>query len=371
MQSAPLSDAEAESYLGDLLLHIRRPDEAAARLEHALQLDPKLASAHASLGMTRLRQKRLEEAKEQLRQAVELGAQSYLAHYYYAYVLSREGMDEGGHVNGYTPERVREMRDVLLKAIELKPDFPESYHLLAFIILAADENLDEGVRLIERARSLAPGNEHYALVLAQLYLRQGKFEDARRAVEPLTRDTSDPQLRAAAQSILGAVQTMQEQAERNRAEREAYEKGGGSPRLVLREGVDVNGKNGQSSPQAARSEDEMVADALASAINDALRKPLAGETRLTGVLVGVECSAGRLVFAVRDGQRTLRLTSRGFEAVQITTYTPQAGGVLSCGPRKLESPAIVTYRAASDARAKTDGEIVALEFVPANFKLRQ
>ena len=139
----------------------------------------------------------------------------------------------------------------------------------------------------------------------------------------------------------------------------------------VREGVDVNGKNGQTSSQAARSEDEMVADALASAINDALRKPLAGETRLTGVLVGVECSAGRLVFAVRDGERLLRLTSRGFEAVQITTYTPKAGGVLSCGPRKLESAAIVTYRPTPDARAKTDGEIVALEFVPANFKLRQ
>src|SRR5215213_3469641 len=40
MTSAPLTDAEAEAYLGDLLLHINRPDDAAVRLQHALELDP-------------------------------------------------------------------------------------------------------------------------------------------------------------------------------------------------------------------------------------------------------------------------------------------------------------------------------------------
>src|SRR5215210_2227984 len=40
MTAAPLTDAQAEAYLGDLLLHINRPEDAAVRLQHALDLDP-------------------------------------------------------------------------------------------------------------------------------------------------------------------------------------------------------------------------------------------------------------------------------------------------------------------------------------------
>src|SRR5215207_3978089 len=40
LTAAPLTEAQAEAYLGDLLLHINRADDAAARLRHALDLDP-------------------------------------------------------------------------------------------------------------------------------------------------------------------------------------------------------------------------------------------------------------------------------------------------------------------------------------------
>jgi tetratricopeptide (TPR) repeat protein len=370
MQAAPLSDAEVEAYLGDLLLHTARPEEATARLEHALQLDPTLAMAHASLGMAHLRRKRFDEATAQLRQAVASGAQSYLAHYYYAYALSREGMDEGGQSNGYTPERAREMRDALRKAISLRPDFPESYHLLAFINLVTNENIEEGVQLIARARALAPGNEHYALVLAQLYLRQEKFDEARKTAEPLTRDNVEPPLRAAAQSVLTAIRTYEEQVTRYKAAREAAEKANsGEPRLRLREEVDAGSPATTRPP--GRTDDEMAADALSTALNDALRKPLDGETRVRGVLTRIECAPKGLVFVVKAGDRLLRLSSGGFSGLHIIAYTPDAGSELSCGARKRDSPAVVTYRAAADARSKTDGSLVALEFVPANFQLKQ
>jgi tetratricopeptide (TPR) repeat protein len=372
MQAAPLTDAEAEAYLGDLLLHTNRADDASARLEHALQLDPQLAMAHASLGMARLRQHRFDEAKEQLRQAVAAGAQSYSAHYYYAYVLSREGMDASGRVRGYDAETLRAMRDSLNKAIALKPDFAESYHLLAFLDLVTGENLDEGVKLIARARSLAPGSERFAFVLAQLYLRQEKYEDARKTVEPLARDNSDPQMRANAQSLLSAIENIQEQAARYKAAREAYEKGADSsdaqpPRLARRGDADSDAQAGRG----GKSDDERASEAFSSSLNEALRKPLAGETRERGVLTRIECGARGLVFVVRVGERVLRLSAKTFEEVHMTAFTPEAGGELTCGPRKPESQVVVTYRAAADVRAKTDGSMVALEFVPANFQLKQ
>jgi tetratricopeptide (TPR) repeat protein len=378
MQTAPLSDAEAETYLGDLLLHIDRADEAAARLEHALQLDPSLSMAHASLGMARLRQKRIEEATAQLRQAVASGAQSYLAHYYYAYALSREGMSESGFTPGYTAERAQEMRESLHKAISLRPDFPESHHLLAFIDLVTGENLEEGVQLLTRARALAPGNEHYALVLAQLYLRQEKFDEARKTAELLTRENADPSLRAAAQSVLASIKNYEEQVKSYKAAREAAEKSndeaarknnGGEPRLLLREEVEA-GSQTTTRPQG-KSDDELAAEAFASALNDALRKPLEGETRVRGVLTRIECGPKGLVFVVKADERLLRLSSSDFSSIHIIAFTPDAGRELSCGPRRVESPAVFTYRAAADARAKTDGSLVALEFVPANFQLKR
>jgi hypothetical protein len=370
-----MSDAEAERYLGDLLLHMGRNEEANARLEHALQLDPQLAGAHASLGMLRTRQRRFDEAKEQLRAAVSAGAPNYLAHYYYAYALSREGMSENGFANGYSTETARSMRDALHKSIELRPDFPESYSLLAFVDLVTGEDFEEGVKLINRARALSPGKKYYALLLAQLYLRQEKFDEARATLEPLTRDASDPQMRAHAQSLMDSARAIQEQAARFKAAQEAYAKGGGSsntsdapppPRLVRREGSDEGGQE-----QAGGSSDEPANDALSATLNEVLRKPLEGETRSLGTLTRIECGPKGLVFVVKSGERTLRLASKGFEGVHITAYTPDAGSELTCGPRKQESLVVVTFRAATDARAKTDGALAALEFVPANFKLKQ
>ncbi|HEX8560377.1 MAG TPA: tetratricopeptide repeat protein [Pyrinomonadaceae bacterium] len=373
MTAAPLTEAEAEAYLGDLLLHTDRPEEAAARLERALRLDPALVTARASLGMTRLRQKRYAEATAELREAAAAaGAQNYLAHYYYAYALSREGVGEGGMATGYAPEKAKQMRESLRKAIHLRPDFPESYYLLAWVNLVTGENLGEGAQLIRRALALAPGNEHYALVLAQLYLREEKFEEARRTAEPLTREGVEPALRATARSVLASIKGYEEQVRSYKAQREAQERE-----------TQESAQKGRQPPAPARDEaaaparepgktdDELAAEALSSALAEALRKPRAGETRVRAVLTRIECvPRGGLVFVFRAGARQLRLTSAGFDGLHIIAYTPDAGGELACGARKTETTAVVTYRPSADARSRSDGALVALEFVPADFQLK-
>ena len=371
MTAAPLTEAEAEGYLGDLLLHTNRPEEAAARLERALKLDPSLTMARASLGMTRLRQKRYDEAREELRKAVASGAQNYLAHYYYAYALSREGTREDGYrPGGYAPEAAKEMRDALRKAISLRPDFPESYHLLGWVNLVTGEELEVSAALLRRALALAPGNQHYALVLAQIYLRQDKFEQARQTVEPLTREGTDPGLRSTAQSVLAAISSYEEQVKQYKSRQEEYERGvagGGEPRLQVR--GEANGAD--PAEKDTRSQEEMASAAMSEALNEALRKPASGETRVRAMLTRIECGPKGLVFVFKAGERTLRLASAGFGGLHIVAYTRDAGAELSCGARKSEAPAVVTYRAAADARAKTDGALVALEFVPADFQLKQ
>ena len=56
----------------------------------------------------------VETATKIWSEAVASGAQSYLAHYYYAYALSREGTREDGYrMGGYAPETAKEMREAL------------------------------------------------------------------------------------------------------------------------------------------------------------------------------------------------------------------------------------------------------------------
>jgi tetratricopeptide (TPR) repeat protein len=70
LKSAPLSEAEAQAYLGDLLSHTRRYDDAETYLQKALSLNPDLPLAHTSLGMLRVRQNRLDDARQYLAKAV-------------------------------------------------------------------------------------------------------------------------------------------------------------------------------------------------------------------------------------------------------------------------------------------------------------
>lgn len=352
MKSAFLSEAEAQAYLGDLLYHIHRLNDAKTKLQQALALDPDLAMAHASLGMVFLEQKKFAEAKEELKAAVARNSTNYLAHYYYAYALSREHMTEGQLVQSFPADSVTTMRAQLLKAIELKPDFPESYNLLAFVNLVTGEQLDESISMIKRAVALSPGSEEFLFVLAQLYMRKQDFEGAQKVVEPLAATGADPLIRANAQSLLASISSIQEA----RARFEASKEEGLTNRPLLSVTATGEATTEKMDPS--------------SYLREALRKPAAGETQLEGVLLRIDCAARSIVFVVKVGERLIRLKTDSFENADITTFSPDIGGEITCGPRKPANTVVVCYKPASDAKAKTDGEIRSVEFVPKDFKLK-
>lgn len=81
VQSTPVSDAEAQAYLGDLLLHTNRLSDAEQYIQKALALDSKVPMAHASLGMLRFRQRRMADAQKELELAVADDSRNYIAHW--------------------------------------------------------------------------------------------------------------------------------------------------------------------------------------------------------------------------------------------------------------------------------------------------
>jgi tetratricopeptide (TPR) repeat protein len=348
MQSSTVTEAEAQAYLGDLLLHSQRAD-AEGYLQKALALDPDLAMAHASMGMLRVRQGRSDEARRSLERAAAANSQNYLIHYYYAYALSREGADESGLFTSFAPETFDKMRAALKKAIVLRPDYPESYSLLAFVNLVNGTDLDETVVLLKRALATSPGRNDLVYMLAQVYLRKEDYPTARQLLEKISGDNIEKELRQRAQSLLGQVGSMEERAAKFRAFKEEQAK---DPR---------NSMIGQS--EATEHADP------SSYLRDALRRPLEGETQLQGLLVRIDCDTKGITLVVKVADRLLRLKTASFERVDITTFSSDSGSEITCGPRKPENNVVVSYDATSDARAKTDGVAKSLEFVPKDFQL--
>ena len=159
MTAKTLSEAEAEFYLGDLLLHSSRLPEGEVHLRNAVRLDPMLADAQSGMGRLLLRQNKETEAMAYLRRATELDPKNYLTHYYYASSIQSRNRTQ-------TEEDWSTARSELLKAIELAPQFVAATEMLANMNLSRNADMPQTVELLRKARVFAPGNDNLTVMLA-------------------------------------------------------------------------------------------------------------------------------------------------------------------------------------------------------------
>ncbi len=335
MQAAPLSEAEAQFYLGDLLLHMRRT-AAEEFLQKAVALDPKLALAHSSLGVLRMQQKRVAEAKQHLQQAAALGSDNHLVHFYYAFALSREGMDENNVVRSFAPESVQTMREHLEKAIQLAPNFAESYYLMAFVNLVTGEKLDAAAEHLKRLQTLTPGRQEVGFMLGQVYMRQQKFDLAKQALEPIARDAANPQMQVQAKSMLESVKSMEENFARYNAARQRAE---------------TQSPATGNTPPTTGDKQKIL-----------LRRRFDGD-KVKGQLTQIDCNDKGITLVVKVGDRTLKFNTSTPDRVQFITFDKGVGTEITCGPLKPARLVELTYRSSTDAQAPFDGEPIAVEFL--------
>lgn len=351
MQVATLSEGEAQAYLGDLLLHANRLDDADARLKQALALAPDSAQAHASLGMVRVRQNKFDEAEAELKKAVEGNSQNYLAHFYYADAVFRKTVGDGGAVMTFPAEGARVMRSELRRAIELNPSFAQSYYELAFVSLVTGEEMDEAARLLAQARKLEPSRHAYALLLAQIHLRKQEFAAARQLLEPVSRSaTADTRERGDAQSMLATIAMVEEQISKHGKDSVVFGGGGG----------EAAGGGGVQTTVTTTVESG----------KPTIKRRTNGE-QVRGTLTRIDCPGGSVVvFNVRVGDRVLRLRAASFDRIEFMSYVPSmAGAALECGLRKPENLVYITFRRATEPKPKFDGELLAVDFVTPDIEL--
>ncbi len=167
-------------------------DEALAQAEaassRALKLDPELAEAHASRGLTLTYQRRFDEAFREFERAMELDPNLYEAPWYYARALQAEG-------------KLEQASELYEKAAGLRLD---DYQALIFAAVAysglgrrekAADAYRRGLAAAERTISLNPGDSRAMYLGANALERLGDSqraeEWARRAVQT---DPSHPLL---------------------------------------------------------------------------------------------------------------------------------------------------------------------------------
>jgi hypothetical protein len=102
-----------------------------------------------------------------------------------------------------------------------------------------------------------------------------------------------------------------------------------------------------------------------------IKQPRAGEERMQGLLMRVDCESRGVTFIVGVGDRQLKLRTSNLNLVKFTTYTPEVSGEVTCGARKPANNTVIIYRPAKDASSRFNGELVSVEFVPKDFKLKK
>ncbi len=353
MHTTPVSEAEALAYLGDLLIHGNRKD-GEVYLRKALALDPNLPMAHASLGILRIREGKPDEAFEHLATAALAGSDNHLVHYYYAYALSRQGHADQTMVTYFVPGNVQKMRDHLKKAIELRPDYLDTYGLLAFVNLVTGKETEESIEMLRGILARAPRRNDLLFVLAQLYERKEEFQAARELLQRLISNNPDEELLSRARSVMSRIAV----AEKEQVAIKNTEGPLDGPKLPVMPETDNDGRT----PPPPEIDPSYF-------LRQALLKPKDGESQIHGLLQRVDCESNAVVFVIRDGGRAVRLRAETFRSVDMRSFSADAGRQITCGARKPENAVVVIYEPSTDARLRIDGKAKSIEFVPKDFQL--
>jgi tetratricopeptide (TPR) repeat protein len=353
MQVGMLTEAQVQSYLGDLMLHMGRTDTAEAQLQKAIALDPGLASSYASLGFLRLRQGRHDEALQFLSRAVEFDTKSYLTHYYYADTLQRVGSNSS---NTDEKSRLTLMREHLKKTVELAPNYWPAYDLLGYVALVSAEELPQTENLLKKAMTAAPGKREVRLRLAELMIANKEPVAARVILSPMKDITDDDAVQRRTQRILDDVQRMIENETAVREYNERRAAAEVQAKAIAEARASARNDTPDGPPVMKRTEPTPSTQTSADPPKPTLTR--AGK-QVEGSLLSINCNQG-MTLRVRVGNGIVELHSDDPSKIEFVSYTAAVSGSFNCGQVKTETPVSIVYKAVTDPRFL--GEPLRVEF---------
>ncbi|HSB74340.1 MAG TPA: tetratricopeptide repeat protein, partial [Terriglobales bacterium] len=206
-QVRPLPPEQADAVRADFLAYTQRESDSRVLLQQVLQADPNNTLAHETMGYLEFRAGHLEQAQRWFQQAVQLGSQNFLAHYYFAASAMNRGSSEAG-LNS-------QIEASLQKAVALNPLFAPAYDRLAVFYGMRRKNLDQAHMLTLKAVQLDPGNVAFRLNAARVLLVMGEGANAAMVLQTALKVAKSSSDVAALQAELGNIRQMQAARQQN------------------------------------------------------------------------------------------------------------------------------------------------------------
>jgi tetratricopeptide (TPR) repeat protein len=328
----PLTDAEVQFHLGNLLMRTRRLDEAETYLKQAIALDANLARPYEGLGFIEMRRDHYDKALDYFKQAAMRDSKNFFAHYYYAEALQREAQ------GGMSADTAAKMTNELRMAIKLRPQFAQSYYMLGFVSLASGGDLKEGLAATQIALRLAPQNKHYLLMLAQIQMRMNDYAAAKKTLEPLLAGDDEQGLKTSAQSMMQFIEYQTH------------------PRTE----IVITQERSESSTSAGVHE---VAEPEPPRQRQVVGHPtlhIEGAEVVRGVLTQIECANGKWTIVLNTANSLLRFTVTNKEKLEFYSQDSSFEGSVGCG--KVLHTAFIYYKPLPGNQTRFAGDAVAIEF---------
>jgi hypothetical protein len=328
--SSAVSRGDAEAMLADLLRNVASADEASARFETVMAMQPPSARAKALYGLHALEQDDPRKARALLLDAAA-DRSDWLVQYHVAVGLTRLAAEDPESHQDLVAAAGSALSQVLLA----RPELPHALALSARLDSVGRKELPRALETVRRARSLTPGREDYQLLEAFILLQQGYLAQSRQLVEPLVSPIHGENVRESARRLLQQV----DRAERAAADYVARLEGG------RRSGRGSNNRRPADSNATARIRFRTLEE---------------GEQRIEGRLERIDCSATGLSLQIAlDDKRVERFHAASLDRVDFITYREGPPGMITCGPRAPAERIYLTWRLKDRTR-----QIVAVEFLP-------
>jgi tetratricopeptide (TPR) repeat protein len=201
----PIAPAETCFRLGNQLLRINRLESAENYFMQSKKFAPASPLPFEGLGLLATERQKPDVAVHWLRESLNHGSTSFLAHYTYARESYQLTADAGEHYTRLEKNAAAEIRAELHKAITLMPDFGPAHELLGFFETVQGEDPALAEQQLQRAIQLEPGNQWYLLSLAQAQLVENKPDAARQTLQPLRLPNVEATLRTQAETVFQQI----------------------------------------------------------------------------------------------------------------------------------------------------------------------
>jgi hypothetical protein len=246
----------------------------------------------------------------------------------------------------------QQIGDELRTSIKLMPGFAFAHYALANLAVMTEENLKEGLEAASIAIRLEPQNKRFAFALAQLQVQTKDYAAAKKTLEPLLSADVEPRLKESAESTMKLIE---DRARPARVEQPLPdpEQNSGPPNVVPESKQNSDPTKSASEPlpgQQAEKAPERVSQPTIK---------LEGTQTIRGVLVAIECSAGKWTLIVKASANRIRFMVSNKDKLEFFSQDPSFAGAVRCGP--VNKTAFIYFKPLA-GQAKLAGDAVAVEF---------